>query len=163
MSPNLHIRVEDPVKGVVEERLYHNVFTAVGRTWLRDLCRFSSISAPDSVVTNNRIRWVIGGTTYKQGTSFVKELSNPQTFDGSNYLKEVGVPTFSPITFNRYSITYPGTEFASVDLKEFGLVVDDGSLDPTLSSVQVVAYRSFQTPVVKLSGQTLTLDWEIRF
>lgn len=163
MEGNLHIQVRDPDGTVVDDRLVHNVFTTVGKTWLRDLCRWGTISDPDVEVNSLRPRWVVGGTGYQVPLQNVVALTTPAQFNGSDYLQALAAPTFSPITTARYQATYTGTDFASVNLTEFGLVVDDGSLSSTSIPTEVVAYRSFLTPITKVGGQTLSLDWEIRF
>lgn len=163
MDWNLHIRVQNPDGSVIDERKVHNVFTDVGKTWLRDLSIWSVITNPDVPVTEVRPRYVIAGTGYQLGLQSVTALVSPSTYNGAIYLKEITSHSFGPITTIRYTIEYPGAEFASVDLTEFGIVVDDGNLVTTSPDHTVVAYRSFETPVTKLNGQTLTLDWELKF
>lgn len=163
MDGNLHIRVLDPDDGLVDERKVHNVFTDIGKTWLRDLCYWSVISNPDISVEEVRPRWMMVGTGYQLGVQSVTGLVTPETFNGTDYLKVLQNPTFSPITTVRYTVDYGGTELAGLNLTEFGLIVDNGSLSVTSPSQEVVAYRSFLAPVTKSAGQTLTLDWELRF
>lgn len=164
MIGNLHIQVLDPCGRVVDDRPGSNVFTQLGKTWLRDLSYWTNInSVADVPATNVRLRASIAGTGAFPPFQNVRALQTPVTYDGSNYLKDLPVPSYSPVTTVRYAITYPGTELATLSLTEFGLVVDDGTLDSTSASQTVVAYRSLETPVTKVAGQTLNLNWEIRF
>ncbi len=138
-----------------------NVFTETGKTWLRDLSYWQTMGTTDVPVSAVRPRWIIAGTSSQPSVSSVSTLATAQTFDGTNFLKQLSPPTFSPVNVARYQVSYPAAEFASVNLTEFGLVVDDGSIVATSSSVNVIAYRTLSTPIVKTTGQTLTVNWSL--
>ena len=157
---NLTVEIKEHEK-IVKYLQISNVFTDLGRDWLSRLLRWQVIGATDVPEEVLRPRWIIVGTGFQMPLPSVTALQTPVVFDGTNFLKQLAPPTFSPVNIGRYQISYPGTELASVNITELGLVVDNNSLAATTSQVTVIAYRSFTTPIVKTSGQTLTVNWSL--
>lgn len=152
----------------------HNVFTNIGREWLKQIVVWAT-TGPDVAVDTRRFRWIgVGSGVYSEIVN-VEQLASPLTVTSGpdTYLRVLGTRT-EPTNFSVKYVTVfsgAGADFdhhgASVDVSEAGLYVDvhDGvgtGLDPTDEDNLLVAYKTFST-LTKLAAQTLTISWELRF
>lgn len=177
ISANFSARVLD-VSGVVKSsiRRGHNVLTAAGETWLRDLVRWGTIGgAGDVLAQNDRLRWVMLGSGSQPELKSVAGLVSPLAITAGVYLRALPAPEREPASVARYLMSFTGvsTDFdhlgPTVIVSEAGLFVDEDSgsgpgLDVSLSDHVPVAYKTFEPiEITTASFVSLDLVWEFRF
>ena len=164
MSPgcNVHICLKDRegrvVPGSVREG--HNIFTRMGRTWLRDLIVWDSINdtPPDVPLENERLQYIQFGSG---GWPETKDVVGMQILRGTYDLS----PSTSPYAYFPNATTcriYHLLSTSSLNgfvLSEMGLMTSSARYG---GGYQCLFYRTFE-PILKTSAFALETYWDLTF
>lgn len=145
----------ETVRGSVREG--HNVFTNVGRTWLRDLFIWQTISpSADVAVTDARVGYIAYGTGSQSASVHVNDLANQV---GSDFALQEGDASFPISTTLKLEHTLGVGDLNGYAISESGLRVWD-SVGGVSGSVAF--YKAFE-PILKMAGFEMVTVWELKF
>lgn len=156
---NVMVYLRDPGGAVVpgSVREGHNVFTNVGRTWLRDLFIWQTIdNTADVPFFEDRLAYFAYGTGSQPASVHVNDLVSQV---GSDFPLQAGKATFPVSTTLRLEHVLGTGDLNGNILTESGLRV--ASTGSGVSS-SVAFYKTFE-PVLKTLGFEMVTIWELKF
>lgn len=182
---NVQIVSKNKETGLIEDvRIQHNVFTNMGRTWLRNLLSTAAYGTPDTYHESNRPKFLAVGTSgafnggsYRECTQ-IRCIESPTRVTAVSWYKQL-YPQPSLLDTDYFPTDYIlrlRTVFTPSDISYAGAVevsemamfttAYNGLLEPGVGTLPggadgMIAYTIF-SPVTKTADNIIEAAWELR-
>lgn len=169
----VNIKIIDKFGHTIKEYKRKNIFTTTGKDWLSKHMGYSSY-APLTQLRADCIKYIGAGSGTQPQVASVSSLVQPISYDGTNFLAELNLPTAVNVGEIEFTRVFSSTELSvnnTVNLTEFGLFTDGSPgqnyqpgtrnrLQANALAQAPVAYVTID-PIAKSQDFSIEIQWTL--